>query len=104
MVAEGRLCSSDSKMIMNGIPLGPLAIVVLVDYAKKGDAFLWRPTVDMSCIEDAIGRKIAWPKSKVVAEKTSVSTYSCKARANISTSPCKAKVTPQVIIVCFSLT
>ena len=97
MVAEGRLYSSDSKMIVNGIPLGPLAVVVWVDCAKKEDAYLWRPTIDMSCIKEAVGNKIAWPKSKVVAEKASISAAPSKATTNISTSPCKAKSTRQVI-------
>ena len=96
LVAEGRLCSSDSKMIVNGIPLGPLAVVVWVDYAKKRDAFLWRPTTDMSCIEEAVGRKIAWPKSKVVIEKASAVTSSCKPSATVASSHCKAKAIPQV--------
>ena len=100
LVVEGRLCLSDSKMIVNGIPLGPLAVVVWVDYAKK-EAFLWRPTIDMSCIEDAVGKKIAWQKSKVVTEKASIVAPPSKARATVVTSPSVAKSTPQVIALRF---
>ncbi|KAK1559292.1 hypothetical protein Q3G72_012891 [Acer saccharum] len=33
--------------------------------AKKGEAFLWRPTSEMTSIEEAVGSTIAWPADKV---------------------------------------
>ncbi|XP_024021335.1 uncharacterized protein LOC21409630 isoform X3 [Morus notabilis] len=39
---------------------------VWVDVAKKPDAFLWRPTSDMSTIEEAISSNVAWPANKIL--------------------------------------
>ncbi|KAK1581908.1 hypothetical protein Q3G72_010112 [Acer saccharum] len=33
--------------------------------AKKGEAFLWRPTSEMTSIEEAVGSTVAWPADKV---------------------------------------
>ncbi|XP_020275086.1 uncharacterized protein LOC109849641 [Asparagus officinalis] len=72
IVAEGRWVSNDSKMLVNGVPLGPNAMIVWVDVPTSPEAFLWRPTPDMTSIEDAIGTKVAWPADKVVLENISI--------------------------------
>lgn len=69
IVAEGRVHSSDPDHIINGIPLGPNAVIVWVDNPKNQDAYLWRPIVGMTCIREAVGKKIAWPESKLGFEK-----------------------------------
>lgn len=69
MVAEGRWESCDPKTLVNGIPLGPNAFSIWIDIPKKHEAFLWRPTSDMTYIEDAVNSTIAWPANKVVLEK-----------------------------------
>lgn len=74
LVAEGRVYSSDPNQIINGIPLGPDAKIIWMDNPKKEDAFLWRPIVGMTCIGEAIGKKIAWPESTVVVETVNAST------------------------------
>ena len=56
---------------MNGIPLGPNAVVVSVVVPKFPKSFLWRPTADMTYIEDAVNAKIAWPANRVIVERTS---------------------------------
>lgn len=66
VVAEGRRSSTDPKAMVQNIPLGPNAMRVWVDLAKKPDAFLWRPTAEMTSIEEAVGCTIAWPADKVV--------------------------------------
>lgn len=43
--------------------------MIWVDKVVNKDAYLWRPTSDMSCIGDAVGRKVAWPRSKVEADQ-----------------------------------
>ncbi|KAL0706354.1 hypothetical protein Bca4012_072780 [Brassica carinata] len=42
-VAEGRVVSCDADELVNGIPLGPHDVKVLVETALKPDTFLWRP-------------------------------------------------------------
>ncbi|PRQ17955.1 putative transposase, Tnp1/En/Spm [Rosa chinensis] len=72
-IAEGSWHSSDPKALVNGIPLGPNGMIVWVDIPKNHEAFLWRPTIDMKCIEDAVNSAIVWPANKVVLEKISES-------------------------------
>ncbi|PRQ15801.1 hypothetical protein RchiOBHm_Chr7g0177401 [Rosa chinensis] len=57
-------------MLVNDIPLGPNAMIVWVDIPTCPEAFLWRPTPNMTYIEDAIGTKVAWPANKVVLENS----------------------------------
>ncbi|CAH9070270.1 unnamed protein product [Cuscuta epithymum] len=71
IVAQGYWISSDPKMIVNGIPLGPKAMIVWIDDIIKPECFLWRPTLDMTSIKDVSGTKIAWPSDKVVLENIS---------------------------------
>ena len=68
---------------MNGIPLGPNAVVVSVVVAKSPKAFLWRPSADCTYIEDAVKTKIAWPANRVVVDRTPKSTE----EENISSDP-----------------
>lgn len=89
LVAEGRICHSDPKQLVNGIPLGPSAKLVLIDNPKKVKAFLWKPTANMRYVEEAVGSKVAWPESKVVIDK---------ANTEASFSPLTNRVsTPMVI-------
>ncbi|XP_020257056.1 uncharacterized protein LOC109833690 [Asparagus officinalis] len=66
VVAEGRWCSSDPKELVNHAHLGPNVMEVLVDIPNKPEAFLWRPTTNMFCMQQAQGKTIAWPADKVV--------------------------------------
>lgn len=84
-MAEGRLHSSDSNEIINDLPLGPCAVIVWIDKPIKKDAFLWRPAPAMIHVEEAVGRKVAWPESQVVVEMVNVS----------------APITPQTIVQTF---
>ncbi|PRQ34073.1 putative transposase, Tnp1/En/Spm [Rosa chinensis] len=70
IVAEGRWFSNDPKMLVNDIPLGPNAMIVWVDIPTCPESFLWRPTPNMTYIEDVIGTKVAWPANKVVLENS----------------------------------
>lgn len=74
-VAEGRVISYDADELVNGIPLGPNAVKVLVEKATKPEAFLWRPAPAMFTIEDVVGEMVAWhaeycivPSAGVVTE------------------------------------
>ena len=66
VVAAGRLMPSDLKDLIHHVPLGPNAVRVWVDVAKHPDAFLWRPTSEMSTIEEAISSNVAWPADKIL--------------------------------------
>lgn len=59
-VAEGRVVSYDEDELVNGIPLGPNSVKVLVELVTKPEAFLWRPAPDMFTLEDALGEMVAW--------------------------------------------
>ncbi|TYK17902.1 uncharacterized protein E5676_scaffold306G001840 [Cucumis melo var. makuwa] len=65
IVAEGRWSSNDPTAMVHHIPIGPHAIRVWIDVAKKPNAYLWRPTSEMTCIEEALGSTVAWPSDKV---------------------------------------
>uniref|UniRef100_A0A9I9ELA7 Plant transposase n=1 Tax=Cucumis melo TaxID=3656 RepID=A0A9I9ELA7_CUCME len=52
VVAEGRWFSNDPKVTVHHVPLGPHTVRVWVDLPKKSDAFLWRPNLAMTYIED----------------------------------------------------
>ena len=65
-VGEGRIVSSDPDDLVNDCRLGPNDFKVLVKTATKPDAFLWRPALQMSTIQEAVGQMIAWPASKCV--------------------------------------
>lgn len=66
VVAEGRWFLTDPKKLIHHTPLGPNAISVWVDKTKKLEAFLWRPSSEMNCIEEANGSIVAWPANKVI--------------------------------------
>ncbi|KAL5575503.1 hypothetical protein UlMin_017202 [Ulmus minor] len=52
IIAEGRWSSSDPDF--------------WVDVVKTPGAYLWRPTSEMTTIEEAMGSTIAWPADKVL--------------------------------------
>ncbi|CAE5979936.1 unnamed protein product [Arabidopsis arenosa] len=65
LIAEGIVCSSNSKERVNNIPLGPGAVSLQVVKVFNFNAPLWRPTADISVIGEAIHEKIAWPVLKI---------------------------------------
>ena len=65
LVAEGSLFSTDKKELVNNIPLGPNAAIVTISKVVNKEAFLWRPSADMSFMGDALNENIAWPIDKV---------------------------------------
>ena len=65
IVAEGHFISCDPKDLVHYVPLGPNAMKVGIDFARKPNEFLWRPTSEITYIEEAIGSIIAWPADKI---------------------------------------
>lgn len=59
------MCSTDPTPMVNGTRLGPNAVILKVDQVIKPDAFLWRPSAEMSFIGDALNGQIPWPIHKV---------------------------------------
>ena len=66
VVAEGRWCSNDPNEFVNYGPLGPNAVKVRVEVVKIPDAYLWRPSAEMSTLEEALTSAVAWPADKVI--------------------------------------
>ena len=66
IVAEGRWSSSDPDYLVHYLRLRPHAMRVWVDVVKKPGVYLWRPTSEMTTIEEAMGSTIAWPADKVL--------------------------------------
>ena len=71
IVAEGRVASTDLKIIVHFVPLGEGAARVWVDIATVPAARFWRPTAEFECIEDAVGSTIAWPMANIVTDSSS---------------------------------
>ncbi|CAA7018863.1 unnamed protein product [Microthlaspi erraticum] len=65
IIGEGILCSTDPKDLVNNIPLGPNAASLKVVHVERGNAFLWRPSAEMSVLSDALNENLAWPIDKV---------------------------------------
>ncbi|XP_013594484.1 PREDICTED: uncharacterized protein LOC106302540 [Brassica oleracea var. oleracea] len=65
VIAEGGLFSTDPKQLVNNIPLGPNAAIVKIEKVLKKNAYLWRPSPEMSTIADALHQSIAWPIQKI---------------------------------------
>ncbi|CAA7048866.1 unnamed protein product [Microthlaspi erraticum] len=70
VVAEGRWQTQDPKALVNELPLGPKAVKVFVDEVQQPDTFIWRPTMDVTYLEDCLLSCVAWPVNKVVFENT----------------------------------
>ncbi|XP_020875416.1 uncharacterized protein LOC110226884 isoform X1 [Arabidopsis lyrata subsp. lyrata] len=68
VVAEGRWTTQDRKALVNGLSLGPKAVKVFVDVVHEANTFIWRPTMDVTYIEDCLMSFVAWPFNKVVFE------------------------------------
>ena len=66
IVAEGRVLSSDPNELVQLSPLGSDAMKIIIDISRKPDAFLWRPTLRLTCIGEVEGEIVAWPVTRVV--------------------------------------
>lgn len=71
IVAEGRWETQEPTALVNGIPIGPKAVKVFVDSVIQPETFIWRPTFEMTYIEDCLMAFVSWPFSKVVFETAS---------------------------------
>lgn len=65
IIAEARLISTEPSQMVDNIPLGPNAAIVKVEKVINKDAYLWRPSPQMSVIGDALDNEIAWPIQKI---------------------------------------
>ncbi|CAA7043014.1 unnamed protein product [Microthlaspi erraticum] len=91
-MAEGRLVSSEAEEKVNGIPLGPNSVKVLVETAVKADAFLWRPAQSMCTIGEAVGEMVAWPQNFAVVFDQGTETEDTALKSPTATSPNMCKL------------
>lgn len=70
VVAEGRWQCKEKEALVNGVPIGPGAVKVLVDVVHKEDTFLWRPTKQIRYLGESVKSFVAWPARKCVFEET----------------------------------
>ncbi|KAL0715584.1 hypothetical protein Bca4012_064906 [Brassica carinata] len=92
VIAEGLVCSSNSKEMVNNISLGPNAVSIEVVKVFKDNAHLWMPTAEMFLIGDAINEKIAWPVLKFEIMATAATPTKPAATKTASpTKPAKKK-------------
>ncbi|CAE5959401.1 unnamed protein product [Arabidopsis arenosa] len=61
VIAEGVICSTNKDELIDNIPLGLNAVILIVDLVLKPEACLWRPSPEMFVMGDALKTKIAWP-------------------------------------------
>lgn len=90
IVAEGRWETQEPSALVNGLPLGPKAVKVFVDSVKQPDTSLWRPTAEISYLEDCLMAFVSWPLSKVDFENPSFPTGH-NSTSEVSRSASKAK-------------
>lgn len=74
VVAKGRWQTQEQNALVNGLPLGPNAMKVFVDVVHQHNTFIWRPTIDITYIEDCLKSFVSWPANKVVFENTTDAT------------------------------
>ena len=60
IVAHGRVCVTDSTMVIGGTKLGKKFIGIRVEDVMKEDEDLLRPYAQYETIGDAVGAIIAW--------------------------------------------
>ena len=58
--------SNDLNEFVNYGPLGPNAMKVCVEVVKIHDAYLWKPSAEMSTVEEAFTSTVAWLADKVI--------------------------------------
>lgn len=101
LVAEGILCSTDPKEMVNDIPLGPNAASVTILNVVKADAFLWRPSAEISVMGDALNGNIAWPVDKIRLAAIPSREESAKNSPQVNyTNSCSHVLIPQVLDSC----
>ncbi|KAG7567797.1 Transposon En/Spm-like [Arabidopsis thaliana x Arabidopsis arenosa] len=74
VVAEGRWQTQEQNALVNGLPLRPNAVKVFVDVVHQHNTFIWRPTIDITYIEECLKSFVSWPANKVVFENTTDAT------------------------------
>lgn len=65
LIAEGVLLTTEPTHLVNQIPLGPNAAVLRVEMVFKPNAYIWRPTPEMTKMGDAVHGTIVWPLDKI---------------------------------------
>ena len=69
VVAEGTVASTDPIAMVHFRPLGCNAVKVWIEKVIVPTAELWRPSSELTCMEDAFGVPIAWPMANTIIDK-----------------------------------
>ena len=69
VVAEGTVATTDPISMVHHRPLGRNAAKIWIEKVIVPNAQLWRPTSELTCMEDAFSVPIAWPIDKTIMEK-----------------------------------
>ncbi|XP_020889362.1 uncharacterized protein LOC110230497 [Arabidopsis lyrata subsp. lyrata] len=88
VVAEGRWQTQEQNALVNGLPLGPVAVKIFVDAVLQPKTFIWRPTMDVTYFEDCLMSYVAWPVHKVIFENPTDAT--CQ-KSPLQTSAARGK-------------
>ncbi|CAE6069698.1 unnamed protein product [Arabidopsis arenosa] len=70
VVAEGCWQTEDLDALVNGLPLGPNAVKIFIDVVCQPETFIWRPTIDVTYLDDCLKTFVSWPVNKVVFQNT----------------------------------
>lgn len=98
VIAEGLVCSFNSKEMVNNI--GPNAVRTEVVNVFNDNAHLWRQTANMFLIGDAINEKIAWTVLKFeVMDTTTTDATPTITAAKKKASPSKSA--KKKAVVCY---
>nr|WNT94115.1 hypothetical protein [Paeonia lactiflora] len=68
VVANAELVSKDPRKLVHLVKLGPDCWEVRVNQVTVDDVPLYRPTIKMFCLEDAVGSMVAWPSKYITME------------------------------------
>lgn len=52
--------------MVNGLPIGPGAVKIFIDAVVEPETFLWRPTPQLSTLDDCLKSFVAWPVHRVI--------------------------------------
>jgi len=91
IVAEGRWQTQEETALVNGLPLGPKAVKVFVDSVLQPETFIWRPTMDMTYLEDCLMAFVSWPVNKVCFENPSSRQHSASTDIGTKSAETSAK-------------
>ncbi|CAN7077746.1 unnamed protein product [Brassica oleracea var. botrytis] len=69
VIGEGEFVSSDAAYKIGRIPIGPnTAAIIVKSYEEQEAGPLWRPSVTVRTLRQAVGQVIAWPVDRFILD------------------------------------